>query len=599
MKRVYLRCIISAMLLAAAVEFPPLAMPRASSQSRKPSSDEGKSSLTGRVVDESGQPIPYARLSTTAVNQPLDRYRNTASDEYGRFTFDDLKLGSYKIDVYAGGYCLDGSDRSPDYYRPGDAVTLKIVKGGVITGTVTNSAAEPVIAVAVTAVRLRGLEGRPARSTPFPNERMTDDRGVYRLYGLPPGVYVVMAGGGSGGAVPAYLDDAPTYHPSANRYGAAEVTVQAGQEVRGIDIRYRAERGHTVSGSLSAPEPKGGYAEVRIEMFDSRTGSLAAETYSYARPGSRSFAFHGVADGDYLVRARREPYQGNSGASSPATFVKVKGSDVTGLAIALIATSSIAGSVELQPLTDVERKSRCESKRKLSVEEALVFARSDDKENKKPVLPSFEEPVGAPGEKGDFKIDDLEPNFYRIEARLPGDQWFVRSLTLPAPAKGKPAIDAARDGLAIRPDQQLTGLTIALAEGAATLRGRVVPEKQGATLSKRVRVHLIPAERESADEVLRFSEASAQVDGTFELTSIQPGRYWMLALSSEEDESSDDRTRPRAWDAAVRSKLRSAGETANNAIEFQTCQRMSDQVLRVATNVKLSPNQNRWERRRR
>lgn len=597
MKRVHFRCIISAMLLAAAGGFPPDAMPHPSNQTKKLSSDERKSSLTGRVLDESGQPIPYAMLSTTAVNQPLDRYRNTRSDEYGRFSFDDLKLGSYKIDVYAGGYYLDGSDQPSTYYRPGDAVTVRMVKGGVITGVVTNSGAEPVIAVAVTAVRLRGLEGHPARRTRFPNQRTTDDRGVYRLYGLPPGVYIVMAGAGSDGAVPAYRDDAPTYHPSANRYGAAEVTVQAGQELSGIDIRYRAERGHTVSGSVSAPEPKNGYAIVRIDLFDSQTGSLAAETYSYARPGSRSFAFHGVPDGDYFLRGWRGANQGDSGVCSPATVVKVKGSDVTGLAIALITTSSIAGSVELQPLTDGERKSRCESKRKLSVEESLVFAHRDDKENKKPVLASLEESVGAPGEKGDFKIGDIDAGLYRIEARLPGEQWFVRSMTIPASAKGKPPIDAAREGLAIRPDQHVTDLTITLAEGAATLQGRIVPERQGANLPKRIRVHLIPVEKENADQVLCFFEASAQADGTFEVTNVQPGRYWILALASEDDESIDDRTRPRAWDAAARSKLRSAGETANNAMEFQPCQRTTDQVLRLATSVSLSPNQNRSERR--
>jgi hypothetical protein len=451
--------------------------------------------------------------------------------------------------------------------------------------------------VAVTAIRVRGLEGRPARRTPFPNQRMTDDRGVYRLYGLPPGVYVVMAGGGSGGAVPAYRDDVPTYHPSANRYGAAEVTVQARQEVSGINIRYRAELGHTVAGSVSAPEPKGGYAEVMIDLFDSGTGSLAAETYSYARPGSRSFAFHGVPDGDYLVRAWHGAYPGNSGASSSATVVKVKGSDVAGLAVALIPTSSIAGRVELQPMTDGERKSKCESKRNPLVEESLVFARSENES--KPAQTLFEEPVGAPDEKGEFKIDDIDDGLYRIEARLPGEQWFVRSLNLPSAAKGKPPIDAARDGLAIRPDQHVTGLTITLAEGAATLRGRIVAGKKDAHLPKLVRVHLMPVEKESADEVLRFFETSAQADGTFELTNIQPGRYWMLAFASEEDESGDDQPRPHAWEAALRSKLRSAGETANNAIEFRPCQRMTDQVLRLATNVNLSPNQNRRERRRR
>jgi hypothetical protein len=373
------------------------------------------------------------------------------------------------------------------------------------------------------------------------------------------------------------------------------VTLQAGQEMGGIDIRYRAEPGHIVSGSVTLPEGPRSYTS--IYLFTAPTGSLAAETYSGGRPGSRSFSFHGVPDGEYFLRARRASYQGKNGASSLPLTVRVKGSDIVGLEVALRATGSIAGSVQLQPLTDNERKVKCESKRNALVEESLVFARREN-ESKMPAMALSVEPVGSPDEKGEFRIDDIDAGPYRIEARLPGEQWFVRSMTRPAPAKGKPPVDAARDGLAVTPDQVVAGLAVTFAEGAASLRGRIVPEIQGANLSKRIRIHLIPIEKDHADDGLRFFEALAHADGTFELTNIQPGRYWMLGLSSEEDESSDDRPRPRAWDAAARSKLRSAGETSNNPIEFQPCQRMTDQVLRLTTNVHLSPNQNRRKGRR-
>ena len=597
MPRVSFNSISGALMLALAIASTNAAISTASSQVKPTSSDRRASSLTGRVVDESGQPIPNAKVNINAVSRAFDRYRTVSSDEDGSFRFDDLKPGSYRIDVYAGGYYLDGSNRGPTYYRPGNSVSARMMKGGVLTGTVTNATGEPVISVMVTAVRVRDIEGRPARRRErFPGQRWTDDRGVYRLYGLPPGTYLIRAGGATDWGSRAYQDDAPTYHPSATRDGAEEVTLQAGQEVGGIDIRYRAEPGHTVSGSVALPEGQRMFTS--LYLFNSPTGSLAAETYSGGRPGSRSFSFHGVPDGEYFLQARRAAYQGKNGAASLPLIVRVKGSDVAGLELALRPTGSIAGNIQLQRLTDDQRKSKCESRRIPPVEESLVFARREN-ESKPPTPTLFEDPVGAPGEKGDFKMDDIDPGLYHILARPAGEQWFVRSMTLPGPAKGKPPIDAARDGLAIRPDQQVTGLTITFAEGAATLRGRVVAEKQGANLPKRVRVHLIPVEKEQTDEVLRFFEASAQADGAFELTSIQPGRYWMLAISAEEDESSDDATRPRAWDPAVRPTLQSAGETANNVIEFQPCQRMTDQVLRLTTNVNLSPNQNRRKGRRR
>jgi hypothetical protein len=65
-----------------------------------------------------------------------------------------------------------------------------MIKGGVITGRVTNATGEPLIGVRVNAVMTRGAEGNTARRAAA-RPRFTDDRGFYRLYGLPPGTYVV------------------------------------------------------------------------------------------------------------------------------------------------------------------------------------------------------------------------------------------------------------------------------------------------------------------------------------------------------------------------------------------------------------------------
>src|SRR5262249_56752674 len=81
--------------------------------------------------------------------------------------------------------------------------------------------------------------------------RSTDDGGVYRLYGLSPGTYVVFTRNSFHAIASPYDKDAPTYYPSSTRETAAEVTVTSGGEASGVDIRYRGERGHAVSGSIS------------------------------------------------------------------------------------------------------------------------------------------------------------------------------------------------------------------------------------------------------------------------------------------------------------------------------------------------------------
>src|SRR5205807_1489725 len=68
--------------------------------------------------------------------------------------------------------------------------------GGVINGTVTDSDKQPVVAVRVRALMIRDANGELTNGS-VATERLTDDRGIYRLYGLTSGSYVVSAGGGS------------------------------------------------------------------------------------------------------------------------------------------------------------------------------------------------------------------------------------------------------------------------------------------------------------------------------------------------------------------------------------------------------------------
>src|SRR6185503_6124494 len=117
------------------------------------------------------------------------------------------------------------------------------------TGTVTNSLGEPVIAVRVRATMVRDPRGETPRSL-FTTEQPTDDRGIYRIYGLRPGTYIVSAGGtGFAPSFNPYESDVPTFAPSSTRDTAAEVVVRSGEDST-IDIRYRGEPGHTISGTV-------------------------------------------------------------------------------------------------------------------------------------------------------------------------------------------------------------------------------------------------------------------------------------------------------------------------------------------------------------
>jgi hypothetical protein len=104
-------------------------------------------------------------------------------------------------------------------------------------------------------------------------------------------------------------------------------------------------------------------------------------------------------------------------------------------------------------------------------------------------------------------------------------------------------------------------------------------------LPDRLRLHLIPAEKESADDVVRFFEAAVQSDRTFSIKNIAPGRYLLLARPVADEEATDSFSRPVAWDAEGRKALRQDAEQANVVLELQPCQLITDHVLRYTPPV--------------
>src|SRR5262249_58377939 len=95
----------------------------------------------------------------------------------------------------------------------------------------------------------------PARGGYPSRPRFTNDRGVYRIYGLTPGTYVVAANRRDNNFRPGptpYDDESPAYHPAATtRADAAEIKASAGVEITGVDIRYGGAHGHNISGVVN------------------------------------------------------------------------------------------------------------------------------------------------------------------------------------------------------------------------------------------------------------------------------------------------------------------------------------------------------------
>jgi len=549
---------------------PPTLQPSAS----QAPSREG--SIKGRVFDESGQPFSNIVVTVRPVNGEYETRREVVTDEDGNFNVESLSAKAYTVECEARGYVEDDSDGSSTHHLIGDTVTLRLRKGGAITGRVADESGARLVKASVGVYRVRDGEGRLLRSPQRWDNAETDDRGVYRAYGLEEGSYILVVE-----RVGRYDDhelrnESPTYYPSATADGAREVMVQRGAEASRIDIIRRALRGHAVSGKSSGVTRKSSSDEAYVTLVHSKSGVTQASSWQ-GYEQKRAFTFYGVPDGDYYLIAQDE-YDEPKAASQPLR-VKVAGNDVTGLDLKLLPFGSIAGRVLMEPAPKSASRSDCKSKRPLTAEEIVVEALrvERDRDNDLVSMVFASKRSSLPDEKGNFVLERLSPGRYHVGMNLVSEDLYVRSITMAGrlqEQRNPPSTVGIKSG------DNVKGLEVRVAEGAAGVRGRIVPSDAIVKPQSRLCVHLMPAERESADDAVRFFETDAKENGEFAFANIAPGRYWLLVRQSSDPSS--ERSASESAEAGSRAQLRRESEVAGNSLELQPCHRVINYVVRYA-----------------
>jgi len=453
------------------------------------------------------------------------------------------------------------------------------IYGGVITGRVTTLTGEPMVGVQVVAVLVKSLNGDPERRQYVQGRRSTDDRGVYRFYGLRPGIYVVFTRGDAVSLpISPYKGYAPTYHPSSPRETAAEIRVTDGGEATGVDINYRGERGHNVSGVALVGEAARGVNDMSVALYDVSSGFQAGIQRLGRVEAQNDFTIKGVNDGEYEIVASVHRSGDDESLVSLPRRVTVNGGDVGGVELKLAPLASISGKVVVEALPDA-----CEGGRKSSPSGVTVYTSP----NKTSMLDVRQFVLFQPGvsvnKEGEFKSSGLDPNRYFISLRLPDENWYAKSIVAPAATarRGSADIvapyDVGRNGLELKSGERMTGLIVTIADGAASLRGRLEAENESSRLPARMVVHLVPAEQAAADDVLRYAEVPVGRNGVFEFKNIAPGKYRLLHRAAPNESNGGP---PTAWDANERAKLRKEAEAMKVEIELKPCQRVTDQVVK-------------------
>jgi protocatechuate 3,4-dioxygenase beta subunit len=311
----------------------------------------GTAVVRGQVTDaETGAPIPRAVVTARLMDRSSTVRQNIADHE-GRYEFLNLAAGRYEVSATAGDHRathLRTSYRErelPPNVTPAiqlkDAevrtdVNIGLQRSLAIAGRVVDEFGDPVAGIGV-AASARG--GRQSMSA-FP--RQTDDRGVFRVFGLAPGRYVVCARTDFSPRGPVVERSAAerfvtTCHPSAAGESEAEEVTLGSSDLDGIEIRMRRSRAFTISGVVldanGAPVEMPAVSLTHFRVDGSGTTGTSAL-------GGR-FVFSGLTPGDYAIEA------GSSGATEQRGHlaVTITDSDAEGLVVTLKPGATVAGRI--------------------------------------------------------------------------------------------------------------------------------------------------------------------------------------------------------------------------------------------------------------
>jgi hypothetical protein len=529
--------------------------------------------IDGQVVNESGQPLAGAAVFVRVLNGMSAR--STTTDDDGHFKVKGLAAGLYIVSANSPAYTtLPAGPDGPTYYRIGDSARVELVRGGVITGTVTNATGEPVIAVRVRATLIRDAKEQPPRAIFFGAEQPTDDRGIYRIYGLQPGTYIVSAGATSfATSFYPFGSDVPTFAPSSTRDTAAEVSVRSGED-SAIDIRYRGEPGHSISGSVKVA----GTGNASISLMKPDSATLIANVLQF--PGAPGFLMSGLSDGDYDLVAS-ETFVAPASvfpviAYSEPKRIRIKGADVTGIELVPRPFGLINGKLVLQPLKVPE----CEGKHPPLLAETLVrFRRSEKDAEKDPLTQRMITGTTSPDATGVFVLRNLAQGRYQFETTFYARYWYLQSITMNTAGAKALKMDAAANWTLLRHGEQLSNLSITLAEGASSLHG-VVPVAEGTALPESMVVYLVPNDLDKVDDVLRYFVTDIAADGKFTFNNLPPGRYLALTQTNVDAQIATPVKLRQPEAATARVKLRRTAETKKAEIDLKPCQNRSDYKLK-------------------
>jgi 5-hydroxyisourate hydrolase-like protein (transthyretin family) len=479
------------------------------------------------------------------------------TDERGRFAFNDVVPGTYKLLFSGSGYAKQEYGQRtaagggvPMTMAPGQSktdVVMKMSQVAALSGQIRDAAGQPIAGAPVQLLRI-SYDDAGQKRTQRVAATMSDDRGEYRMYYLSPGRYYLSAGhqpGQTSTDVPRGLESvlggagytsanrilqnyALVYYPgAADQNSARAIDLQPGADLQGINMLLGVQQSFRVRGRVvdlrTGQPPPSASINLSVQSNDPLVGlgRGVGRNLTY-RSQDGTFEMQNVSPGTYTLvaelpslgvstpqpdlaamsAAERSAYLESMTATENArpratTTINVVNADVEGVVLTLGTNSSIAGRFRIDSIGQAP-----------SVQFPFIRVQL-----RGPNASGNTRPTAADGTfrldnvwPGDYRLTvvGLPPGFYVKEARL-GDADALNGLlrfTGPGPTL----------------DILISSNAGALDGVAVDATGRPMPGAQ---------VVLIPNRNRERTEL--FRPVTADSAGRFTIPAVAPGEYVLAA----------------------------------------------------------------------
>jgi len=472
-----------------------------------------KGAITGRVT-AANKAVAGVTVSVSQSGDPGMSVGKATTDDDGRFRISSLPAGVYYVWPFVPAYVVA---EATGIYPQGKSVTVEdgetaedinfsLTRGAAITGKVTDSAGRLIIDERIRILPVdQNLRRLVSSIYPNINDIRTDDRGIYRAFGLPAGKYKVAIGDQFGAftSTRGRRFYPQTFHPNLTDETKAEmVELHEGEEVTNVDITVaRSLTGFSVSGTVTDAEnnqPVPGVSfGLTIFVGGSPSGFMSGNGVS---TGTGGFRIDNLPPGRYAVAIRPGAGTGYYGESTP---FDIGDADVNDLELKIHRTSTITGNVIVEGTAD-----------------RLVLARLSQASLTVTLAPpgngirTFSYTTINPD--GSFQIDSLQAGTAVIRLESGKGNTAPEFAALGIELNG---VDKSQ-GLEISPGKNISGVRILAAYGTGTIRGTV-----------RVEGGTVPSEQYISASFSRpgssFSIAYTRVDtrGRFVFDHVPAGNY--------------------------------------------------------------------------